>query len=449
MTILTRFAPSPTGLLHVGNVRTALVNWLYTRAKGGQFLLRMDDTDVERSKLEYVEGIKRDLEWLGLSWDKYMQQSDRLARYNDVKEQLVKAGRVYACYETQEELEIKRKMQLGRGLPPIYDRAALKLTDEQKAAYEQQGRKPHWRFLMNESVIAWNDEVKGPTQFEGKHLSDPVIIRADGSYTYMMPSTVDDVDMGVTHIIRGEDHVTNTAVQIQIFEAMGATPPSFSHLALLKTKDAEISKRTGGFDIHSLHHDDDMEAMTITSFLARLGTSLPAEPRLTLDELVRDFDINHFGKSPTNYDPTELERLNARLLAITPFADVKERLKTAGLGTIDESFWEIVKHNITRLREVKEWWHICKENLNPTLESAEDKAFAQAASHLLPEGEWNENTWSEWIEQVKNASGRKGKALFMPIRQALTAMEHGPELKQLLPLIGREKAIKRLNGEKA
>lgn len=442
---LTRFAPSPTGLLHVGNVRTALVNWLYTKSKGGEFLLRIDDTDKERSRTEYVDALKEDLSWLGLQWSRSFHQSDRMGRYEEVKKQLLAAGRLYPCYETPEELEVKRKMLLGRGLPPIYDRAALKLTDGQKAEFDTQGKKPHWRFLLNAEPIEWVDEIRDATHFDPTNLSDPILIRADGSFLYMLPSVIDDIDEGVTHIIRGEDHVSNTAIQVQIFKAMGANLPGFAHLPLVTSKEASISKRTGGFDIQTLRAEG-IEAMAINSLLCKLGTSHPIEIRLSLQELVEEFSISAFGRAPTHYDIADMERLNAKLLHSLPFLQVKERLTERGLGEVDEPFWEGIKHNISKLQEVKEWWRICKTTLNPDIE---DGAYTELASTLLPDGKWDETTWEQWINTVKDKTGRKGKPLFMPIRKALTAMEHGPELKQLLPLIGKEKVVKRLKGEAA
>ena len=445
MTVLTRFAPSPTGLLHVGNIRTALVNWLYTKSKGGKFLLRMDDTDKERSKQEYVDGVKEDLTWLGLDWDDYFHQSARLDRYEEIKQQLLANGRLYPCFETQEELEVKRKMQMGRGLPPIYDRAALKLSVDQISALEVEGKTPHWRVKLDDDPMVWDDEVRGSTRFEAKNLSDPILIREDGSYTYMLPSTVDDIDTKITHIIRGEDHVSNTAIQIQLFRALGATPPNFAHLALITTKDASISKRKGGFDIRQLRGEEILP-MAIASFLSKIGTSSPVEARLSLDELVKEFNISSFGRAPTLYDISELERINSKILHILPFSEVSQKLEQIGLSNVDETFWNAVKPNINRLDEVKDWWNICKETLTPEIEDAE---FTALAGDLLPEGEWDENTWKSWIDVVKDKTGRKGKALFMPIRKALTAQEQGPELKYILPLIGQEKALKRLKGDVA
>jgi glutamyl-tRNA synthetase len=441
----TRFAPSPTGYLHVGNVRTALINWLYTRSQGGTFMLRLDDTDKERSKEEYAEGIKRDLAWLGLTYDKTARQSDRFDRYNEVIKELMASGRMYTCYETQEELEIKRKMLLGRGLPPIYDRAALKLTDAQKKAFEAEGRKPHLRFKLSDTPIEWNDQVRGAISFDAKHLSDPILIRECGTPTYMLPSAVDDADMGITHIVRGEDHITNTAIQIQIFEALGATPPSFAHLSLIKSKEDKISKRKGGFDIATMR-EEGIDPMAINSFLAKLGTSDPIELKESLDVLVSEFDINRFSRAQAIYEKEDLVRLNTKLLHNLPFNQVESRIQALGLQGVDAGFWEAVRMNLGSLEEIKEWWHICKEPITPEIE---DASFTEQAAGLLPGGDWNQETWGVWVNDVKTATGRKGKQLFMPLRKALTARESGPELHHILPLIGRERAVKRLKGEAA
>lgn len=445
MTFRTRFAPSPTGLLHVGNLRTALVCWLYAKGQSGEFVLRLDDTDLERSKDEYAEAIQEDLKWLGLDWDALYKQSDRLDKYEAAKQQLIEMGRLYPCYESQEELGVKRKMLLSRGLPPIYDRAALNLTEEEKAKFEEEGRKPHWRFKLEDQTIAWEDEVRGSVAFEGKNLTDPILIRECGTPTYMLPSTVDDIEMEITHVVRGEDHVSNTAIQIQLFEALGGNVPTFAHLALIKSKDEEISKRKGGFDIQSLR-EQGIEAMAINSLFGRIGTSDAIEAVPTIDELAQHFDIHHFGRAAAIYDQEELERINAKLLHQLPLASVSERLQELGLDNIDESFWTSVHGNISRLNELTDWWKICKETLEPEIDDLE---FTTTAADLLPEGEWTQETWSVWINEVKSKTGRKGKELFMPIRKALTAAESGPELKDLLPLIGREKAIARLHGKAA
>lgn len=443
--VVTRFAPSPTGHLHIGNARTALICYLFAKKLGGEFILRIDDTDLERSKEEYADSIKEDLTWLGLKWDKIERQSARLARYEEVKKKLMAEGRIYPCYESATELEVKRKMLLKRGKPPIYDRAALSLTPEQISKYEAEGRKPHFRFKLNEGQIKFHDLVKGDVVFEQKNLSDPVIIREDGSPTYLLPSAVDDVDMGITHVVRGEDHVTNTAIQVQIFEALSGRVPHFAHLALLKVKDGKISKREGGFEIKALK-EEGIEALAINSFLARIGTSEVVEARTDFNEIVKNFDISKFSKAPTNYEVEELSRINTKVLHQFSFNEVKERLKTLGVDKVNENFWLSVRSNLKKFSEVKDWWHILSENMQPVIDDAE---FTKAAGNLLPSGNWNETTWDAWMSEVKAKTGRKGKELFMPIRKALTGMEHGPELKILLPLIGREKALARLEGKAA
>lgn len=463
MTVLVRFAPSPTGYIHIGNVRTALVNFLFARKQGGKFLLRLDDTDTVRSKDEYTQALKEDLNWLGLVWNDYKKQSDRFAEYEQARQKLMAAGRLYPCYETAEELDMRRKMQAGRGLPPIYDRAALQLTNAQKTKYEAEGRKPHYRFLLNDKPIVWNDMIRGEVKFQGTHVSDPVLIREDGVPLYTLASVVDDGDMGVTHIIRGEDHVSNTAVQVQIFEALGYKVPEFGHLALLKTKEGELSKRIGGNDIRGLRSAG-IEPMAVNSLLAKLGTSDSVEPFATMEELVASFDIKKFGRATANYDVHELERLNEKLLHKLPFFVVKDRLPFA-----DEPFWLSVRANIKILAEVRQWWDVIHGDIGKpewdiisngnsrfAIEAIQkdgaifedivefDKEYLSTALTLLPTGNWNENTWSEWTQAIKTSTGRKGKELFQPLRFAITAQKHGPEMKVLLPLIGYEKVNKRL-----
>jgi glutamyl-tRNA synthetase len=416
---------------------------MIAKQSGGKFMLRIDDTDVERSKQEYAEAIESDLKWLGFNWDIFSRQSDRIARYEEIKLQLISAGRLYPCYETAEELEVKRKMLLNRGQPPIYDRAALKLTDTEKKALEAQGIQPHWRFkLEDNAIIEWDDKIKGHIHFETKNLSDPVLIRANGAPTYLLPSAIDDMDFNITHIVRGEDHVSNTAMQIQIFEAMGSKIPSFAHHSLMKTKEGKISKRTGGFDIGSLR-EDGIEAISICSLMARLGTSDPIEPRTSLEELISNFDISKFSKVAAIYEFDELDRMNKKVLHVMPYEKVKNREEMQG---IDVEFWSSVRPNLSRLKEIQEWWELCKKPLTPVIDDLE---FTKQASAMLPPEPWDDNTWGAWTGQVKEATGRKGKDLFMPIRKALTARDNGPELKHLLPLIGREKALARLNGKVA
>lgn len=441
MNIKTRFAPSPTGYLHVGNIRTALVNWLFTKSQGGKFLLRIDDTDMERSKDEYVDAIKEDLEWLGLNWDELQFQSRRMNLYENAKQRLIEQKRLYPCYESQEELEVKKKILLSRNLPPIYDRSALKLTDEQKQEMEAKGIKPHWRFYVENNDISWVDGVRGEIKFDSKNISDPVLIRADGTMTYMIASVVDDIDFKISHIIRAEEHITNSAIQIQMFEALGESAPHLSHLSLIKSKEGKISKRLGGYDIKTMR-EEGMHPMAILSFLAKLGTSDPIEFRKSQEELKREFSLKKFNKAIATYDLQELERINTKLVHNLSYKEIQSILPKY----IDEAFWEKVKINLSKVNEALDWWKICHEKLTPRITNPE---FTAEASKLLPDGVWDENTWNKWIEKVKAITGKSGKDLFMPIRLALTGMEHGPKIKSLLPLLGYTKTFERLNGRAA
>lgn len=437
--VIVRFAPSPTGYLHVGNIRTALVNWLFAKKNGGEFHLRLDDTDAERSKTEYEEAIHEDLKWLGMEWSQYARQRDRFPRYDIAKEKLIASGRLYPCWETQEELDVRRKMMVSRGQPPIYDRGALKLTDAEKQALIASGKKPHYRFLLEDTTIQWRDLIRGDVKFEGTHMSDPVLVREDGVPLYTFCSVVDDIEFGTTHILRGEDHVSNTAVQSQIFLALGGELPQFGHMALLKTKEGELSKRKGGGDIRSLRAEG-IEPMAITSMLAKIGTSDAIDIFPDMDALVNSFDITKFGRAAANYDPEELKRLNAKLTGMLPWDAVKDRLPQA-----DAAFWDAVRPNVATVAEAQQWLDIIHK---PHGEIApEDAEFLVSASSLLPQGEWTDATWNEWTKAVSEQTGRKGKSLFMPIRLALTGMAHGPELRALLPLLGRERVINRLKGQ--
>ncbi|AEI89242.1 MAG: glutamate--tRNA ligase [Candidatus Midichloria mitochondrii] len=442
MKVVTRFAPSPTGFLHVGNVRTALISWLFARSAGGKFILRVDDTDAERSEARYVDAIKRDLEWLGLEWDELFFQSKRLEKYEEAKEKLIGSGRLYPCYETQEELALKKKNLLSRNLPPIYDRASLRLTATQKEQYEKQGVMPHWRFLISDSAISWNDGIRGLMNFAPSNLSDPVLIRADGSMTYTLASVVDDIEFGITNIIRGEDHLSNSAVHIQIFEALNAKSPDLAHLSLLTSKDQEISKRLGGFDIYSLHQAG-IEPMAINSFLAKIGTSDAIYPYQNMQDLIKSFTLSKLGKSPSNYEQAELERLNAKLIHAMPYEIAKNRFKSESLEDVGAEFWEVAKYNVKTLQEINLWWRICNTVSEPTAINYE---LTKQAATVLPKEPWDINTWSTWIEEVKKITKKSGKELFMPIRKALTGLDSGPELKTLLILLGYEKTFARLNG---
>ncbi|MCF8495817.1 MAG: glutamate--tRNA ligase [Alphaproteobacteria bacterium] len=447
MTVRVRFAPSPTGFLHVGNARTALITWLCARHYGGHFLLRIDDTDHERSRLECEKDIEESLIWLGLSWDEKTNQKDRLVRYAVQIEKLKESGRIYACYETPEELALKRKSQLSRGLPPLYDRTAVQLTDAQKEKYEAEGCIPHWRFLLEDKSIGWDDKIRGPVRFEKGSMSDPVVIREDGSPLYHLCSVIDDVDYDITHILRGEDHVSNTATHIQMFEALGATPPVFAHLPLISDKEgAKLSKRLGSLGIRDLRDTEKLEPMAVVSLLARLGTSDPIEAFTDIDPLIAGFDFSKFSRSTPKFDPDEMVRLNAKVLHATPFEEVNVRLAQMGLPDLDEEFWLTVRANLERLGDITEWWRVARGAVTPLIEDAD---FIAAAQDLLPPAPWSRDTWTQWANAVKEKTGRKGKALFMPLRLALTGMEHGPELSDLLLLIGPETARERLSVRKA
>lgn len=440
MTVVTRFAPSPTGYLHVGNVRTALINWIFARANNGNFILRIDDTDKERSKQEYVDGIFRDLEWLGLTWDELHYQSKRMDLYEDAKNKLISAERLYPCFETHEELEIKKKTQLSRNLPPIYDRSSLKLTALQIDAYKSQGINPHYRFKMSNGAIEWTDGVRGKIHFESKNISDPVLVRADGTMTYMIATVVDDIDFKITDIIRGEDHISNSAVHVEMFEALGAKAPNLAHLSLIKSKDGEISKRIGGFDIQAMR-DQGIHPLSILSFLAKLGTSDSIEFRQNIKELIAEFNLKKFSKAPCNYDLKDLLRINGKLMHHMEFDDVKNHLE----AHITKEFWDAVKLNVETFKDISIWWNIINNEV--ATPSGDDSDFLNHAAECLPEGTWNTETWNIWVNQVKDKTERKGSELFMPLRRALTGMDHGPELKILLPILGRDKTLKRLGAK--
>lgn len=437
--IKVRFAPSPTGFMHIGNTRTALFNWLLSAKLGGRFMLRIDDTDAQRSKKEYENAIRDALIWLGLEWSEEARQSARVERYNEVTEKLKADGRIYACYETPEELEFMRKRLLNKGLPPIYDRQALNLTREQIAKYEAEGRRPHYRFKLLDGDIVWHDLVRGECRYSEKNLSDPVVIREDGSFLYHLPSVIDDADFGITHIVRGEDHVTNTAAQIQMFEAVGGKIPAFAHLPLLTGKEGKLSKRLGSLGVRELRADG-VEPMAISSFLAKLGTSDPVEPFYSLKDLAGTLDFAKIGRAQPKFDEEELKHFNTRLIHAMPYAMVKERF------SVTEEFWNAVRGNLDKLSDIKMWSDICFAELSPIMEDAE---LTNMAAELLPAEPWNEETFGAWLNEVKTQSGKKGRELFHPLRKALTALENGPELKILLPFIGRERAYKRLKGEKA
>lgn len=453
MTARVRFAPSPTGRIHIGNVRTAVLNWLYAQKYGGTFLLRLDDTDRERSTEEFAQAIRDDLTWLGLKWDSEAKQSDRTARYDEAAAQLKANGILYPCFETEEELDRRRKRQLAMHRPPIYDRAALKLTKDEIAAHEAAGRKPHWRFRLPNSdgagaaapqptLVSWLDLVRGDQSVDLGSLSDPVLIRGDGTYLYTFTSVVDDIDFGITHIVRGEDHVTNTGVQLAIFEALGGAAPAFGHHSLLIGADGHaLSKRLGALSVQSFR-DAGLEPMAVLSHAALVGTSDAIEPHTETSELAAMFDLGKISTAPGRFDVEDLKSLNAKLLHKLSYADVVARLDAKGI-TRGEDFWDAVRGNLTIFDDVDTWWTVANGAITPVIEDAD---FAAKALALLPHEPWSTETWSQWTNAIKTETGAKGKALFHPLRMALTAQEAGPDLKALLPLIGRARAAARLNG---
>ncbi|WP_374312574.1 glutamate--tRNA ligase [Dongia sp.] len=440
MSVRVRFAPSPTGRLHVGNIYIALNNWLFARQRNGSFLLRLDDTDIERSTPEFAAGIEADLTWLGLTWDSFTRQVERIPTYDAAAARLKASGRLYPCYESAEELALKRKIHR------VYDRSALKLTPEDRARLEAEGKRPYWRFKLEHRQVGWTDLVRGPEHIDTSSQSDPVLIRADGSYLYTFTSVVDDIDLAMTHIIRGADHVTNTGTQIQIFEALGASAPDFAHLPLLVDAAGEgLSKRLGSLSISDLRGQG-LEPMALNTYLAYIGTGVPLVVVPHLGDLVKSHDLSKFGKSSPRFDPAELLHLNARLLHLLPFEEAKTHLAGVGLGEVDAALWDVARANVEKIEEIGEWQRICRGSIAPKIV---DLAFAGQAADVLPPAPWDEGSWKIWTEAVKSATGRKGKDLFMPLRLALTGLEHGPEMRLLLPLIGRDKTLRRLRGETA
>lgn len=440
MSIVTRFAPSPTGRLHVGNIRTALHNWLFARQQGGRFLLRLDDTDAERSTEAFVDAIRADLAWLGLEPDDEERQSHRFALYETAFDRLRDAGRVYPAYETQQELDLKRKILAGRGLPPVYDRAALALSDAERAALEADGRTPHWRFrLDHDRPIEWDDLIRGPQRFEPRLLSDPVVRRADGSWLYMLPSVIDDADMAVTHVVRGEDHVTNTGLQLQMFDALGVTPPAFAHEALLTGSEGKLSKRLGAMGCDAFR-EMGIEPLALLALLARIGTSDPVEPVASVEELFHAFDFARFGRAPARFDVEELKALNARVLHRLHYQDVADRVPDG----MDAVAWQAIRPNISTLDEAVDWWAVVQGTVAVPPLSDDDRAFLSEAAIFAEGIDWTADPWPALTTLLKDATGRKGKALFLPLRLALTGRDHGPDMNALLPLIGKAAAIQRL-----
>jgi glutamyl-tRNA synthetase len=443
--VIVRVAPSPTGYLHVGNARAALLNYLFAHHAGGKFMLRIDDTDDTRSKPEFEAAILEDLKWLGLTHDLFARQSGRAERYREAAERLKTAGRLYPCYETAAELDRRRKRQMAAGKPPVYDRAALNLTTEQRDAYEAEGRKPHWRFKLSHNKVHWNDLIRGPVEIDTATLSDPVLIREDGRFLYTLPSVVDDADFAVSHILRGEDHVTNSAPQIEIFEALGAPVPRFAHFALFVAAGGEVlSKREGSLSLRTLR-DDGIEALALDAYLARIGTSDPIEPVASMDDLAKGFAFEKMGRALAHFDLAELKSVNAKLIHALPYSWLESRLTQIGVPASKE-LWDAIRPNVTRLSDARD---LAKLVTGPVTPVIEDAGFVARALALLPPEPWDEGTWGAWTKEVAAETGAKGRALFHPLRLALTGLEHGPELKKLLPLIGRARALARLEGKTA
>lgn len=439
MSVVTRFAPAPSGRLHVGNIRTALHNWLWARKNGGRFLLRIDDTDAERSREEFVDAIRDDLAWLGLDADGEERQSARFDRYEAAIERLIAAGRVYPAYETAQELDLKRKIQLGRGKPPVYDRAALALGEADRAALEAEGRRPHWRFkLDHDRPIEWTDLIRGPQHLDPALLSDPVVRREDGSWLYMLPSVVDDIEMGVTHVVRGEDHVTNTGLQLQIFEALGAAPPAFAHEALLVGAEGKLSKRLGSLGRAAME-EAGIEPEALVAKLARIGTSLPVEPLADPAPLIAGFDFATFGRAPARFDLDELAALNARVVHQLGFDRVRNRLPEG----MEEADWIAIRPNLRTIADAADWWAILHGHVWVSA-SEEDRDFLAEAAATALTLDWADSPWQRLTAALKASSGRTGRSLFHPLRRALTGRDSGPEMAALLPLIGKDEAVARL-----
>jgi glutamyl-tRNA synthetase len=451
-----RFAPSPTGRIHIGNIRTAALNWLFARKHGGSFLLRLDDTDTVRSTEEFASAIRDDLTWLGLAWDEEARQQDRTALYEEAAEKLKASGALYPCFETEEELDRRRKRQLAMHKPPIYDRAALNLTDDEIATRIGRGEKPHWRFRLpntteerglvpQPTLVSWNDLIRGDQTVDLGSLSDPVLIREDGSFLYTFTSVVDDIEFAITQIVRGEDHVTNTGVQIAIFEAMGATPPGFGHHSLLVGADGQaLSKRLGALSVQSFR-DEGLEPMAVLCHAALVGTSDAIEPFRSRDELAAKLDFAKISTAPGRFDVADLKALNSKLLHMLDYADVADRLRGLGVEGREE-FWTAVRGNLDVFGDARLWWDIVSAPIDPVIE---DSKLTVAAAAVLPPEPWSEATWSEWTAAIKERTGAKGKALFHPLRLALTGREAGPELKFLLPMMGRDRVLARLEGTSA
>jgi len=441
--VKVRFAPSPTGFLHIGNFRTALVNFLFARKEKGHFMLRIDDTDHERSSLEFEKAIIEDLSWMNFKWDSLEKQSNRLKRYDEALETLLDKKRAYACYETAEELSLKRKAQLSSGKPPVYDRSSLRLSDSDVADLKAKGNKPHYRFLLDHSEVIWNDLIKGGSKYHMSSLSDPVILREDGRVIYTLASVVDDIDFDITHILRGEDHMTNSAAQIQLFEALGSAAPNLGHLSLLTDiSGAGLSKRLGSLSLKDLRNEG-IHPMAISSLLSKVGTSDPVEIKKEIETIILYFDINKFGKSKSKFDKNELSLLNSKIYQLIDFEEIDEDLKKMNIS-ITKEFWNLIRGNIALLKNVKDWWDICFGIIDSIIENQD---FLDSALEVLPKDQFNEKTWSTWTQKLSQITGKKGKELYMPLRLCLTGQNKGPEMADLILMMGRDKVIKRLSNQ--
>ncbi len=438
-----RFAPSPTGRIHIGNLRPALFNWLFTLKTGGEYILRFDDTDALRSTTAFAEGIGTDLNWLGIAPHEIFRQSERADIHNAARDRLIAAGRLYPCYETPDELERRRRRALALKKPPIYDRAALDLTEADRARLEAEGRKPHWRFRLDGRPVTFTDLIRGEQTVNTASLSDPVLIREDGSYLYTLPSVADDIDLSITHVIRGEDHISNTGVQIEIFDALGAEPPVFAHHNLLTDEHGEgLSKRLGSLSIAELRAAD-YEPLAVAIVAVLTGTSLPVAPYPSLAAIAEGFEFSDISHGAARFSPTELDALNARMLHTMAFEDAAPRLEKLGLA--DPVLWEALRENLHRFGDIADLARLVTGPIAPIIVD-EDAGFLKTASDLMPEEPWDDTIWNDWTTALKAATGRKGRALFHPLRLALTGREAGPELRTLLPLIGRRACLDRLAG---
>lgn len=445
-TVITRFAPSPTGFLHVGNLRTGAIAYLFAKKLQGQFILRFDDTDLKRSSSEYTEAIYRDLEWLGIKYDSTFSESSRLERYREVRDLLIEQGFIYPCYETEVELQMKKNRMIARGLPPIYDRAALQLTPTQRAELEAKGIQPHYRFLLQDTAIHWNDLVYGEITYKERAFSDPVVYRTDGSPTYVFCSVVDDIDYHISHIVRGADHLTNTAIQTQMFQALNAEVPIFAHLPLIQSKEGKISKRVGGFAIQD-YREAGYEPMTLLNVMTQLGKVGDYQVFHSLENLIADFEFSKFSRNSANFGIADFEHTNAKLFSALSFTEIQPRLAAMQLTEITAAFWEVIKFNLTKLADIVEWYQISQGKIDVVEFTSEERQFLQQAAAAFPTGTINAETWQTWITKLKTLTSRKGKELFMPLRLALTGKDHGPELKDWLVFLGPELIQRQLNGD--